>query len=70
MNELLKRLDGHFVYLRDKTALRDDITQPGITYGQLDDLSGRIYGYLKDCGIGREDTVMLCLPRDCRFPSP
>lgn len=31
MNQLLKRLDDHFVHLRDKIALRDDITQPGLT---------------------------------------
>ena len=47
MNELLKRLDGHFRTLRDKIALRDSPAQPGITYGQLDEYSGRIYGYLK-----------------------
>lgn len=40
MNGLLKRLDENFVRLRDKIALRDNIDQPGITYGQLDELSG------------------------------
>ena len=68
MNQLLKRLDEHFTRLKDKIALRDDITQPGITYGQLDELSGRVYGYLKDRGVGREDTVMLCLPRGLQIP--
>ena len=68
MNELLKRLDENFVRLRDKTALRDNMDQPGITYGQLDELSGRIYGYLKDRGIGREDTVLLCFPRGLQIP--
>ena len=68
MNDYLKRLDSHFMSLRDKVALRDDIRQPGITYGQLDELSGRIYGYLKERGIGREDTVMLCLPRGMQIP--
>ena len=68
MNELLKRLDGHFQTLRGKIALRDNPAQPGITYGQFDEYSGRIYGYLKERGIGREDTVMLCLPRGLQFP--
>ena len=68
MNQLLKRLDEHFARLKDKIALRDDISQPGITYGQLDELSGRVYGYLKERGIGREDTVMLCLPRGLQIP--
>ena len=68
MNGLLKQLDRHFELLRDKIALRDDPAQPGITYGRLDELSGRIYGYLKEKGIGREDTVLLCLPRGLQFP--
>ena len=68
MNELLKQLDSHFRTLREKIALRDNPAQPGITYGQLDEFSGRIYGYLKERGIGREDTVMLCLPRGAQFP--
>ena len=68
MNDFLKRLDEHFIRLRRKIALRDNIDQPGITYGQLDELSGRIYGYLKDHGVGREDTVMLCLPRGMQIP--
>lgn len=68
MNVLLKRLDQHFAQRRDKTALRDDLAQSGITYGQLDEYSGRIYGYLKEHGIGREDTVLLCLPRSLQIP--
>ena len=68
MNKLLQRLDRHFVERKDCPALRDDINQPGITYGQLDQLSARIYGYLHDMGIGREDTVLLCLPRGIRIP--
>ena len=68
MIELLRQLDRHFAQRRDKIALRDEPSQPGITYGQLDEYSGRIYGYLKSRGIGREDTVLLCLPRGLRFP--
>lgn len=58
MNALLKQLDKHFETLRDKTAVRDDISQQGITYGQLDELSGRVYCCLKKHDIGREDTVL------------
>ena len=68
MNELLNHLDVHFRTRKDKIALRDDINQPGITYEQLDLLSGRVYGYLKEHGVGREDTVMLCLPRGMQIP--
>ncbi len=34
-----------------------------ITYGRMDELSGRVYRYLKEHGIGREDFVCIMLPR-------
>lgn len=34
-----------------------------ITYAELWELSGRIYAWLKERGIGAEDAVMYCLPR-------
>ena len=34
-----------------------------ITYHELDEMSGRVYRYLKDHGIGREDFVNILLPR-------
>ncbi len=43
--------------------LFDESHGKGITYSQLDDMSGRIYGYLKKQGIGKEDFVLLNLPR-------
>ncbi len=43
--------------------LYDDAHSKGITYAQLDDMSGRIYRYLKDKGIGKEDFVLINLPR-------
>ena len=67
MNSFLKKLDRYFVELADKIALRDDISQPGMTYRQLDELSGRVYGYLKEHNIGREDTVFLLLPRSSKM---
>ena len=33
------------------------------TYGQLDYCSAQIYAYLKERGIGREDRIMILLPR-------
>ena len=35
------------------------------TYGALYERSGRVYGALYEQGIGREDFVMICLPRGC-----
>ena len=45
------------------TILFDEAHSKGITYAQLDDLSGRVYAYLKKNGIGKEDFVLINLPR-------
>ena len=44
-------------------ALSDEFHPSGFTRQQADELSGRVYGWLKARGIGREDFVFLCLPR-------
>lgn len=43
--------------------LFDDTHSKGVTYAQLDDLSGRVYSYLKNNNIGKEDFVLINLPR-------
>lgn len=50
----------------DKIILIDDENSKGYTYGQLDTISGKIHAYLKGKGIGKEDFVMICLPRGAR----
>ena len=46
------------------TAILFDEAQPkGITYAQLDDFSGRVYAFLTGKGIGKEDFVLINLPR-------
>ena len=45
------------------SILFDEAHSKGITYAQLDDMSGRVYAYLKQNGIGREDFVLIDLPR-------
>ena len=63
MENILERLqrytadDPHAVILFDETHTK------GISYAQLDDMSGRIYAYLKARNIGREDFVLIDLPR-------
>ena len=47
----------HFV------PLYDEVTPKGVSYEQLRDLSGRVYAYLKAHNIGKEDFVMIQLPR-------
>lgn len=47
----------------DLTIVYDENSPKGMTYAQLDELSGRVYAYLKRYGIGKEDFVFIRLPR-------
>ena len=47
----------------ERRILADDSNPKGLTYRQVDEISSKIYAYLSDKGIGKEDFVMLCLPR-------
>lgn len=51
------------IKMADYRILADDTCPKGITYAQLDNLSGKVYAYLQEQGMGKEDFVMLCLPR-------
>ena len=53
-------------YTKDKPSapiLFDDANTKGLTYAQLDDSSGKVYRWLKEQGIGKEDFVLINLPR-------
>lgn len=47
----------------DRLSLALDFGQEAVSFSGLWDQSGRIYAFLKEKGIGREDFVMLLLPR-------
>jgi len=47
----------------DVFFLADEKNPQGYTIAQTDELSGRVYAYLKKKGIGREDFVLICVPR-------
>ena len=47
----------------NRTAVVDMNGSRRTTYGELDKMSGKVYGYLKEKGIGREDFVVVSLPR-------
>ena len=49
--------------MKHNVPLYDETLPKGINYDQLRVLSGRVYAYLKARGIGREDFVMIKLPR-------
>ncbi len=51
------------VEMPESPMLVDDTYYKGWTRARVDRASARVYGYLKEQGIGREDFVMVCLPR-------
>ena len=53
-------------YTKEKpnaSVIYDEAHSKGIAYSQLDDLSGRVYAYLANKGVGKEDFVLINLPR-------
>jgi len=50
----------------NKTMLVDAFLGETLTRAQIDRLSGCVFSYLKSRHIGREDFVMICMPRDIR----
>lgn len=63
MTDILQLLDQYTKEKPNASILYDDAHNKGITYAQLDDMSGRVYAYLKSKGIGKEDFVLIDLPR-------
>ena len=47
----------------DSKMLFDDLNIRGLTRAQVDEASARVYGWLSRKGIGKEDFVLICMPR-------
>ena len=63
MNYIIDQLEVYTKENASTAILFDEAHSKGITYAQLDDLTGRVYAYLKKHGIGKEDFVLINLPR-------
>ena len=63
MEYILEKLERYARRKPDEAILFDDAHSKGVTYSQFQEMSGRVYAYLKQNGIGREDFVLLNLPR-------
>ena len=50
----------------DVIAFRSATRTKGLTYSDLWEYSGRVYAYLKKHSFGKEDMVLICLPRGIR----
>ena len=61
--KFIERVVENAVSKKDMIFLCDDANVKGITYGQAYEISGRIYSYLQAKNIGKEDFVLVCLPR-------
>jgi len=60
-----KVIDQFFKTVKERpdAPVLSDCSAANLTYSELDNLSGQVYRYLKEKGIGREDFVMILLPR-------
>ena len=63
MISIIEKLEQYTCEKPGEAILFDDAHSKGITYAQLEDMSGRVYAYLKKNGVGRENFVLLNLPR-------
>ena len=63
MVDILALLDQYTKDNPNASILYDEAHTKGITYAQFDSMTGRIYAYLKEKGIGKEDFVLINLPR-------
>ena len=60
---ILERLEEYARQDPLAPILFDETYTKGITYHKLDEMSGRVYAWLKQEGIGKEDFVLINLPR-------
>ncbi|MBR6258974.1 MAG: AMP-binding protein [Oscillospiraceae bacterium] len=63
MDYIFDRIHQYATETPSAPFLYDEEHPEGITYAEGDELSGRVYGWLKRQGIGREDFVLINLPR-------
>ena len=63
MHTLIEQLELHARENPKETVLFDETVTKGITYEDLNELSGRVYAWLKQKGIGKEDFVLINLTR-------
>ncbi len=63
MAQIIERLDSLAVSSGNTAVLFDEAHSKGITYSQLSRMTARVYGWLKNKNIGREDFVLIDLPR-------
>ena len=60
---ILETLQEYTQRSPQSVILFDENNTKGLSYAQLDDMSGRIYAWVKNQGLGKEDFILIDLPR-------
>ena len=63
MKTIIHTLQQYTKESPNAAILFDDVHTKGVTYAQLDEMSGRVYAWLKAQEIGKEDFILIDLPR-------
>jgi len=63
MEYILERFEKNVAEGPELPFLYDDAHREGVSFAEFDDRSSRVYAWLKKHGVGREDMVMVRLPR-------
>lgn len=63
MRTLIEQFDFHVKNSPKAVVFFDEQIPKGISFEEIENLSGRVYGWLKNKAIGREDFVLINLPR-------
>lgn len=69
MKEFFRQLEINTAAAPNKDCFVDEATSESMTYADLDQISAKVYRYLKKRGIGREDFVLIHLPRSIQVPA-
>ena len=59
----IEQLEKNSAVHPNSTALIQVASERSMSYAELWEYSGRVYSFLKQRGIGREDVVMIAVPR-------
>jgi acyl-coenzyme A synthetase/AMP-(fatty) acid ligase len=62
-SQFIETLEGFAKKNPSTPIMFDDANTKGLTYEKIEELTGKVYGYLKAKGVGKEDFVLINLPR-------
>ena len=63
MKSFVKKFSENVKKNPNHSLFFDEVNTKGISYAKIDEVSGKIYNYLISIGVGKEDFVLINLPR-------